>query len=135
VDYLLDTNTISALIVKNDAVASRISHIGPAEYAYTSVISEGELLFGLASAPQSRQQPLTEQVQAVLSAMADIIPVTRPAARLYSEIRYHLKVTGQPMRDNDLWIAAIAMAQNYTLVSHDEAFSRITDLKWEDWLA
>jgi tRNA(fMet)-specific endonuclease VapC len=134
-DYLLDTNTLSALIEANQAVVSRISRIGPAEYACTSVISEGELLFGLESAPPSRHAKLNDQIRAGLSAMADIVPVFRQAARAYSDIRYYLQMTGQPMGENDMWIAAIALANDYTLVSHDNAFTRIPTLKVEDWLA
>jgi tRNA(fMet)-specific endonuclease VapC len=134
-DYLLDTNTLSALIEANEAVISRVSRIDPAQYAYTSVICEGELLFGLASAPPSKQAGLKEQVRAGLAAMAGIVSVDREAARVYSEIRYYLQVTGQPMGDNDMWIAAIGVANDYTLVSHDDAFARIPGLKLEDWLA
>ena len=134
-DYLLDTNTLSALIETNQSIVSRISRIGPAEYVCSSVITEGELLFGLVNAPVSRQAPLAERIEMGLAAMAEIVPLTRPVTGVYSKIRYDLKMTGQPLPDNDVWIAAVAMANGYTLVSHDAAFSRIPGLKLEDWLA
>ena len=134
-DYLLDTNTLSALIETNQAIVSRIDRVGPAEYVYSSVITEGELLFGLVNAPSSRQAPLAVRIEIGLAAMAQIVPLTRPIADAYSDIRYHLKVTGQLLPDNDIWIAAVAMANGFTLVSHDAAFARIPGLKLEDWLA
>ena len=134
-DYLLDTNTLSALIETNDAVVTRVSRVGGAEYVYSSVIAEGELLYGLANAAAHKKEWLAERIQTGLRAMADLIPVSRAAAEAYCNIRYHLKVTGQPLPDNDTWIAAVAMANNYTLVSHDAAFARIPGLRLEDWLA
>jgi len=135
VDYLLDTNTLSALIETNQSIVSRVDRIAPAEYVYSSVITEGELLFGLVNTPPSRRPPLAERIKIGLAAMAQIIPLTSPVADAYSNIRYHLKVTGQPLPDNDIWIAAVAMANGYILVSHDAAFTHIPGLKLEDWLA
>ena len=37
------------------------------------------------------------------------------------------------MSDNDLWIAAIALAEGATLVTADEAFARVPGLKTENW--
>ena len=38
--------------------------------------------------------------------------------------------------DNDLWIAAHALAADEVLVTHNaKELARIGDLKWEDWTA
>jgi tRNA(fMet)-specific endonuclease VapC len=49
-------------------------------------------------------------------------------------IRWHLTTLGQLVGPNDLMIAAIALANRLTLVSHNTAeFSRIPGLALEDW--
>jgi tRNA(fMet)-specific endonuclease VapC len=66
--------------------------------------------------------------------LAGVVPVNSAIAEAYSAIRYDLKVRGRALPDNDLWIAATAMANGCILVSHDAGFRHITGLKLEDWL-
>jgi len=45
-----------------------------------------------------------------------------------------LEIKGQPIGPNDLLIAAIALANGVTLVTHNtDGFSRVTGLLIEDW--
>jgi tRNA(fMet)-specific endonuclease VapC len=133
-NYLLDTNVISYVVDKRTRALSRFNRIRPEDNLYSSAITEGELLYGVANAPVARQNDLLAEITGVLADLAGVVPVDRSAANAYSNIKYHLKVTGQPLPDNDTWIAAVAMANDYTLVSHDAAFTRIPGLKLEDWL-
>jgi tRNA(fMet)-specific endonuclease VapC len=56
------------------------------------------------------------------------------AARLAGEIRAMLEGRGEPIGQNDLKIAAIAMVNGCTLVTHNvREFSRVRGLEWEDW--
>ena len=134
-NYLLDTNVISYVVDKRTRALSRFNRIRPEDNLYSSAITEGELLYGVANAPLARQNDLLAEISGVLADLAGVVPVDRSAANEYGNIKYHLKVTGQPLPDNDTWIAAVAMANDYTLVSHDAAFTRIPGLKLEDWLA
>jgi tRNA(fMet)-specific endonuclease VapC len=134
-NYLLDTNTISYVVDKRTAALSRFHRMRPEDNLYACAITEGELLFGVVNAPVAKQDELLVETMELLTDLAGIVQVGRAAAAAYSDIRYHLKATGQPLPDNDVWIAAVAMANGYTLVSHDAAFSRIPGLKLEDWLA
>ena len=53
------------------------------------------------------------------------------AAQMYAELR----ATGQLLEDADLLMAAIALANDLTLVTHNtDHFARLTTLLWEDWL-
>ena len=62
------------------------------------------------------------------------LPFDDRAADEYSVIRWHLTTLGQLIGPNDLMIAAIALANRLTLVSHNTAeFSRIPGLVLEDW--
>ena len=56
------------------------------------------------------------------------------AARIFGELRAVLARKGTPIGPYDIQIAAIALANNCTLVSHNtDEFSRIAGLTLEDW--
>ncbi len=56
------------------------------------------------------------------------------AAEAYGRLRAELARRGTPIGPNDLMIAAIALAQDLTLVTHNTAeFSRVPGLRLEDW--
>jgi tRNA(fMet)-specific endonuclease VapC len=56
------------------------------------------------------------------------------AAERYGRIRTDLAMQGTPIGPNDLMIAAIALANNLTLVTHNtREFARVDGLPLEDW--
>jgi tRNA(fMet)-specific endonuclease VapC len=73
------------------------------------------------------------QQQAFLDAF-ESLPFDDAAAEVYGQIRAELTRRGTPIGPNDLLIAAIAVARNLTLVTHNTAeFSRVPNLHFEDW--
>jgi predicted nucleic acid-binding protein len=81
-----------------------------------SVISVGELEAGvLLAADEAVRAKRLQRLTAVI-AEAPVIPVEHSVAARFGELR---AATGrQPV--NDLWIAATALARDYTLVTADE---------------
>lgn len=62
------------------------------------------------------------------------LPFNDAAAIIFGEIRSSLSAKGTPIGPYDLQIAAIALANNLILVTHNtREFSRIADLRLEDW--
>ena len=62
------------------------------------------------------------------------LPFDDRAAEEYGAIRAHLARQGTPIGPNDLMIAAIAIANSLTLVTHNTLeFSRVPRLVLEDW--
>jgi hypothetical protein len=56
------------------------------------------------------------------------------AAMIYGEIRASLAALGTPIGSNDLQIAAITLAHNLILVTHNTGeFKRVVGLTIEDW--
>ena len=54
----------------------------------------------------------------------------------YGNIRTELERSGNPIGPYDTMIAAIAIANDATLVTHNvDEFSRVIGLRWEDWEA
>ncbi|MEW6218704.1 MAG: type II toxin-antitoxin system VapC family toxin [Thermodesulfobacteriota bacterium] len=131
--FLLDTD-ICIYIAKErpPQVRERFARHPAGELAM-SVVTCGELWHGAEKslAPERARaalQGLTE-VLAVLALPAD-------AGRHYGRIRAALERMGQPIGNNDLWIAAHACAAGLCLVSNNEReFARIAGLRWENWAA
>ncbi len=62
------------------------------------------------------------------------LPFDDRAAMTYAEIRAELEGKGIPIGANDLMIAAIALANETILVSHNtREFGRVAGLTLEDW--
>lgn len=62
------------------------------------------------------------------------MPFDDSAASSYAIIRAHLEAVGTPIGPYDLQIAAIALANNLTLITHNtREFSRVPGLVLEDW--
>lgn len=127
--YMLDTNTISSLIKKNPAVSRRIASF-PMERLCLSVISEGELLYGLAKKPNARNLHLA--VQEFLKRV-DVLVWDTDVAEHYGVLRAELEGSGNVLGPLDMQIAAHASQLGAVLVTNDQAFQRIKKLKVEDW--
>jgi tRNA(fMet)-specific endonuclease VapC len=64
----------------------------------------------------------------------EIVPFALSAARYYGDIRADLERKGQMIGWNDLIIAAIVLANEGLLVTHNTGeFSRIDNIDLEDW--
>jgi tRNA(fMet)-specific endonuclease VapC len=129
--FLLDTNTcIEYLRKRNPRVISRIRSLPPDEIRLCSVVV-AELYFGAFKSPQRTKN---------LALLATFLPVSLSiafddnAAKIYGETRADLEAKGTPIGPNDLMIAAIALANDLTLVPHNTSeFSRVPRLKFVDW--
>lgn len=128
--YLLDTNAFSHAIRSAFPDFNRRFESIPLADIGISVVSEAELLFGLARRPQARM--LAFSVTSLMKKIT-ILPWTSPVAKVYADLRTGLEQKGQPMSHADMMIAAHAITEDAVLVTNDAAFRRIDHLKIEDW--
>jgi tRNA(fMet)-specific endonuclease VapC len=62
------------------------------------------------------------------------LPFDDSAAMFFGQIRSQLESMGTPIGSYDLQIAAIALAHNLVLITHNtREFSRVDNLQLEDW--
>lgn len=131
--YLLDTNICIYIRQKRpEEVLRRFRKLRPGEAAL-SVITYGELLYGAAKSAHKTAalQRLSELVH-FLPALS--LPET--AAEAYGNIRADLELKGEMIGNNDLWIAAHALAADLILVTNNQReFRRVRRLKVENWAA
>ena len=126
-EYLLDTNIIIALFASDAAV---IVHLRAADEVYIPVIAVGELYYG---AYKSRRinDNLGRIDEFILRNTA--IACDASTARYYGKLKNELRQLGQPIPENDIWIAALAMQHNLVLASRDRHFEAIPDLTLTTW--
>jgi len=129
--YLLDTNICIYIRQKRpDEVLRGFRKLRPGE-AVLSVITYGELLYGAAKShrPLAALERLRELIN-LLPALS--LPET--AVEAYGTIRAELQAKGEMIGNNDLWIAAHALASKLKLVTNNEReFQRVRGLKVQNW--
>lgn len=146
--YLLDTNHCSLAIIGNTNVLQRLGVVENALIT-TCAIVQGELV-DMAERSERRESNLA-LIQSFLTGIY-IYNVDGFTATLYGELKAALfnqfapkekskrrktKITNLGFDENDIWIAALALQHNLTIVSSDGDFQRIQQvraLSVESWL-
>jgi tRNA(fMet)-specific endonuclease VapC len=129
--YLLDTNVcIIYLKGRNLNLKQRFDALPIEEIAVCSVV-KAELFYGaMKSANPERNFALQQAFldQFVSLSFDDL------AATMFGAVRAQLETRGTPIGAYDLQIAAIALANNLILVTHNtREFGRVDGLQIEDW--
>lgn len=97
------------------------------EEAFVSVITIAELHAGVLAA---RDTPTRARRLATVEALADLepLPVDSGAARVWASMRVRLAETGRRINVNDLWIAAIAVANDLPVVTQDSDYDPLESI-------
>ena len=130
-NYLLDTNVvITHMRGKAALLLQRFGQHPPADIRLCAVVL-AELRYG---AEASGNAPKEHAKVDAFAAQFVSLPFDDVATRLFGEIRHALMAAGKPIGPYDTMIAAIALAHDLTLVTHNtNEFSRVAGLKLEDW--
>lgn len=131
--YLLDSNTcIRYINGRSQSVADKLNALDEGEAVVCSVV-KAELFFG---ALRSQNPIKTMAGQRQFLSLFISLPFDDAAAEHYAQIRADLTTKGTPIGGNDLLIAAIALANGLTLITHNtREFGRVAGLRIEDWEA
>ncbi len=125
--FLLDTNIIIALFARDPMIHERLSN---ASEVFIPCIVIGELYFGSYKSLKA-QENLNRIDEFALS--NTVLPCDIETAKKYGDIKNRLKEKGQPIPENDIWIAAIAQQYALTVVTKDAHFKLVENLKIELW--
>lgn len=120
---LLDTNIISDL---NGNVPETLAVMTSAEEIFTSVVVAGELFYGIENSTRKKENFsfYTDFFQTCA-----VLEVTLDTASIYGDIKTKLRQKGKPIPENDIWIAAIAIQNDLTLLTHDHHFNSVDGLR------
>jgi tRNA(fMet)-specific endonuclease VapC len=133
VKYLLDSNSCIGWLRQNQPkLVRRIQQETPADILLCSVVL-GELIYGAFHGAAAHQAANLLLIASLRQQFVSL-PFEDRAAEEYGKVRAHLASMGTPIGPNDLMIAAIALANNLTLVTHNTIeFCRVPGLQLEDW--
>lgn len=128
--YCLDTNTIIYFLKGQGNVSKKLFSKQPSQITIPSLVVF-ELEYGVKkSAHPRRNQNTLEEFLRPFS----VLPFDEKVANIAAKIRYDLGKIGTPIGPIDTLIAATAMANDKTLVTHNvKEFKRVKGLKDEDW--
>ncbi len=132
--YMLDTNIVSYYLrrsspVLEDRVNDGLKHRNIA----VSAIVRAELRYGQKGLnPEDRRRSLIDSFLLRLPSVEWSIE----AADHYGALKHTLRTQGTPIGDMDTLIAAHALAEKLTLITHNTRhFENVPGLKLEDWMA
>lgn len=120
---VLDTNIVIELFKENITVKKKLDEF---DIWYLSSTVAGELIFGVINSPNPDKH-LKKYQDFVRKCKALIIDFD--VAEKYAEIRLELKKKGKPIPENDIWIAAVCVANKLPLMTNDSHFQNIDKLK------
>lgn len=126
--YLLDTNAISDLMRAAPRIETWMARLDPADRVVTCTIVRGEILFGIARLPQGKRRAELEKTGHLFLKALPCEPVPQGAGDFYSTVKLARLQRGLALDENDLWVAATALALGAALVSRDNDFTGIDGL-------
>ena len=125
-EFLLDTNIVIAIFASEAKVLRKLRRAT----IFIPTIVVGELVFG--ALKSVRVEKNLARIDEFVSANS-VLLCDLDTARQYGKIKEQLRSKGRPLPENDIWIAAIALQYDLTLVSRDQHFEEIDDLKLTKW--
>jgi len=126
-NYLLDTSVLIELFAQD---ANILAQLEKAESTFIPSIALGELHYG--ARKSARTEKNLEQLEQ-LATQVVILPCDAETSYWYGIVKDSLRKTGQPIPENDIWIAAMALQHGPTLATRDKHFQSVENLKIEMW--
>jgi len=129
--YMLDTNIASYIIKgRSPTIREHLLNV-PMANVSISVITEAELLRGVAKKPEAKQLPIA--VKEFLLRV-EILPWNSDCADAYAGLSTACENEGKPLGSMDMLIAAHSIAVGVILITNDKAFYNVAHhLMLEDW--
>ncbi len=119
---VLDTSAVLAFFNGSESIKNTLNN---AETVYLPSISVGELYFGACKCSRPAQE--RKKIDAII-AQTEKLSVDYATAEVYASIIYDLELAGNRIPLNDVWIAALAIQHDCTLLAKDAHFYRIEGL-------
>lgn len=130
--FLLDTNICIYIRQRRPPeVLARFRSLNAGEAAI-STITYGELRYG---AEKSRERERALDLLGRLVVLLPVLSLPQTAGEAYGTIRADLERRGEVIGNNDLWIAAHALAAGLILATNNRReFARVAGLQLADWI-
>ncbi|MBL8231260.1 MAG: type II toxin-antitoxin system VapC family toxin [Bryobacterales bacterium] len=120
----VDTNRLIDLLRGDARLAERL---GTCDEVWVPLMVLGELKAGFLGGTQRHRNEALVQRFLAKPTVSVLLP-GRETAEHYARLFVQLKRAGTPVPDNDLWIAALALEHDLTLITRDRHFERIAQI-------
>lgn len=122
---LLDTNAYSRLFTRDESVLRALAE---ANVVYMSVFVLGELYAGFRGGGKEREN--VKLLKKFLGKpTVEVLNATEDTSKVFAQIKDTLKKAGTPIPINDVWIAAHAFETGAVLITYDNHFQKVADLR------
>jgi tRNA(fMet)-specific endonuclease VapC len=133
VNYLLDTNAVSALMKGNETLIERLASHSPADIAIPQPVI-AEIAYGIERLPRSRRRSALQARLELICSEIGRAEWTDEISQTFGRIKATLERRGSRIEDFDAAIAAHALANGATLVTANaDHMNRVAGLAIEDW--
>ena len=123
----IDTNAYSNLLKGDESLLKIFSN---ATEIYVPIFVIAELLSGFKKG--SREEKNISILERFLNKpQVFILNTQHETAKVYAKLKYDLRIIGKPIPENDIWIAAIAIQEELSLLTLDKHFKHIKNLVLE----
>jgi len=126
-EFLIDTNALIKLLARDPSLRW---HMGHDFRCFLSFISVGELYAG---AYLSTRRTFNASEVRRICAEIPVVEWDFEIADHYGRIQAALRRKGQPIPQNDIWIAATAVRHGMKLITLDQHFTVVDGLPTEIW--
>lgn len=122
---ILDTNAVIQ-ILNGKLVPPQLGF----EEILVPIIVVGELFFGV-----HKSFRITENRRRLMAFLdlVTILPVDLDVSERYGQIKQQLRRMGNPIPENDMWIAATAVRHQLPLIANDKHFNNVERLTVIPW--
>lgn len=133
--YLLDTSIVRDIMDERPAVEARATNIASGDLIRIPTIVRGEVHFGLLQMMPGRKRVAAWSKASEIFNEFPTVDLPENAWLLYARTKRQTRTEGRQLGENDLWIAATAFHLDATLVTRDNDFGYVDNLRRVDWSA
>ena len=130
---LFDTTAASAWMWADPMLLAYLDSLPPTDWIITCPTVRGEILFGVWRMPDGRKKRDLAAKARQLFRIAPCVSAPPSVGDGYARVKLDCEQSGRGVAENDLWIAATAIALDATLLTRDRDFAQVEGLRTADW--
>ena len=126
-NFLVDTSTLIEIENNNEVVVKgleRLRNNTPQASLYISIFTYSEFYYGIINKSEKNKHKVVERLNDY-----PLLNTTRKTAIVFSELLHSVKKKGKIIPHFDLFIAALAIENDMMLITGDNHFKEIPELK------
>lgn len=132
-NFLLDTTAFSDLMREHPKLNARLATVALTDQVLICTMVRGEIQYGIERLPAGKRRHDLETKAFNLFNVLPCEPVPEKAGDYYAKVKLSRQRKGLTLDENDLWIAATAIALDAVLITRDSDFQHLDGLKVDDW--